>query len=271
LDSLLNEATIIFTNSDQIQDYLTRLNHELEVSQHRECLPIPSHVVVPTTSSTTLTLKEEEQARVYARAIQPSAYFTRWFPNSSRQKEVVITKGSLGALHVICDNIVITEEPVDDNSIQELEALNLVQVELMSSSNECEKKKEQLVRIRHTFVDIDKEGSNHKVKEGTKTKRRYSADYTLRSVGIVPNCPVVDTTGAGDAFIGGFVLARLCGTDFPIETCMKFGSWVGGQKIQGPGARSALPRASQANEMLGSSSAQVMQTLDELIGKFSAC
>ena len=50
--------------------------------------------------------------------------------------------------------------------------------------------------------------------------------------------------------MGGYYLmvARTSGT---VPLALDFGSWVGGKKVEGPGARSALPQASQVDEKLG--------------------
>src|SRR3989344_753378 len=50
---------------------------------------------------------------------------------------------------------------------------------------------------------------------------------------------VVDTTGAGDAFIGGYIFGHLNGFDY--EKSMKFACWVAGKKCEKQGAREGLP------------------------------
>jgi sulfofructose kinase len=57
-----------------------------------------------------------------------------------------------------------------------------------------------------------------------------------------------DTTGAGDAFRGGFLYGLLCGED--IETSLKFGNAVAAIKCSGLGARAALPTRSQLEEFV---------------------
>ncbi len=58
-----------------------------------------------------------------------------------------------------------------------------------------------------------------------------------------------DTTGAGDAFHGGFLYGLLSGED--VETSLKLGNAVAALKCRDLGARSALPRTSELNEFLG--------------------
>src|SRR5205807_3981901 len=59
-----------------------------------------------------------------------------------------------------------------------------------------------------------------------------------------------DTTGAGDAFRGGFLYGMLRGDD--VETCMKLGNAVAALKCSGLGARTALPTADELKDFLGS-------------------
>ena len=51
--------------------------------------------------------------------------------------------------------------------------------------------------------------------------------------------PVVDTTGAGDCFMGGFLCAYLKG--WPLERCGRFGSAVSAFGISAIGASTAIP------------------------------
>ena len=57
-----------------------------------------------------------------------------------------------------------------------------------------------------------------------------------------------DTTGAGDAFHGGFLYGLLTGED--IETSLKLGNAVAAIKCSALGARTALPTQSELNEFL---------------------
>jgi sulfofructose kinase len=58
-----------------------------------------------------------------------------------------------------------------------------------------------------------------------------------------------DTTGAGDAFHGGFIYGMLCGDD--LETCMKLGNAVAALKCRSLGGRAALPTVDELKEFLG--------------------
>jgi len=59
----------------------------------------------------------------------------------------------------------------------------------------------------------------------------------------------VDTTGAGDAFHGGFIYGMLTGED--LETCLNLGNAVAGLKCRSLGGRTALPTADELKEFLG--------------------
>jgi sulfofructose kinase len=58
-----------------------------------------------------------------------------------------------------------------------------------------------------------------------------------------------DTTGAGDAFHGGFIYGLLNGED--LETCLKLGNAVAAFKCRSLGARAALPTVDELREFLG--------------------
>ncbi|HEX5602148.1 MAG TPA: carbohydrate kinase family protein, partial [Pyrinomonadaceae bacterium] len=57
-----------------------------------------------------------------------------------------------------------------------------------------------------------------------------------------------DTTGAGDAFRGGFLYGFLSGED--IETSLKLGNAVAAIKCSALGARTALPTRSELEAFL---------------------
>jgi len=59
-----------------------------------------------------------------------------------------------------------------------------------------------------------------------------------------------DTTGAGDAFHGGFIFGMLNGED--VETCLQLGNAVAALKCRSLGARAALPTLDELNEFLAS-------------------
>lgn len=56
-----------------------------------------------------------------------------------------------------------------------------------------------------------------------------------------PRVKVVDSTGAGDAFNGGFLFARLKG--WPPRVCLRVGNIVGALSTRAPGGLDGLPKA----------------------------
>eukprot|EP01038_Epipyxis_sp_PR26KG_P009484 gene9484-12775_t len=59
---------------------------------------------------------------------------------------------------------------------------------------------------------------------------------------------IIDTTGAGDAFIGGFIAGVSYGL-LP-EDCLRLGTLVAAQKLKGVGSRSTLPDVTAINKLL---------------------
>jgi sulfofructose kinase len=57
-----------------------------------------------------------------------------------------------------------------------------------------------------------------------------------------------DTTGAGDAFHGGFIYGLLAG--MPVEETLEFANAVAALKCRSVGARTALPTLAEVNELL---------------------
>jgi hypothetical protein len=76
-----------------------------------------------------------------------------------------------------------------------------------------------------------------------------------------------NTTGAGDAFVGGYLLARIV-LGLQYVSCLRFACWVGGRKVQGVGARSALPTAVDVDEVLGRTTPEVETSLVKLLSSF---
>jgi sugar/nucleoside kinase (ribokinase family) len=74
------------------------------------------------------------------------------------------------------------------------------------------------------------------------------SDGELVRIPAHPNCRVVDTTGAGDAFTAGVTLGMLQGLDWPAVARM--GCAVASVKIGYSGARNGLPNQRQAQALL---------------------
>ena len=71
-----------------------------------------------------------------------------------------------------------------------------------------------------------------------------------RSVHVPPFAAgkVVETTGAGDAFVGGFAAALAAGAD-PLEAA-RFGSATAGISVTRPGTAPAMPRRAEIEALL---------------------
>jgi len=77
----------------------------------------------------------------------------------------------------------------------------------------------------------------------------YDAGNFIESPGFEAPGGCRDTTGAGDAFRGGFLFGFLNGDD--IETSLKLGNAVAAMKCSALGARTSLPTRSELEEFLG--------------------
>lgn len=100
---------------------------------------------------------------------------------------------------------------------------------------------------------------------------RASYSYQVHYAGVIKDAHVIDTTGAGDAFIGGYILTHLLSStlDDPIQFGLEFGAWVGGKKLSGPGARSALPKGCEVDDQLGRTTEEVQGRLGKLLRPFA--
>jgi sugar/nucleoside kinase (ribokinase family) len=76
----------------------------------------------------------------------------------------------------------------------------------------------------------------------------YCGEKFIESRGFAAPNGCRDTTGAGDAFHGGFLYGLLTGAD--IETSLKFANAVAAMKCSALGARTALPTRSELQKFL---------------------
>jgi sugar/nucleoside kinase (ribokinase family) len=238
LDYLLEVADIVFTNSDQIECYLNRLTREYEEESALIRLKEPNIVAQ---NSCVLC---DTYMDLYAHVIKPSAYVTRRF--GQQGKLVVITKGDQGALSIL--TAAITERKSQGD-----EAVISNQLEITHDDSDS-------VRVHHNFTDRSRLSSD---------AVKHSVVYDIHKAGVLTTVKVVDTTGAGDAFIGGYILSRfVTGYKDSMQSCLEFGCWVSGRKLQGFGARSALPTAAEVDEILGVNPIDVQTSLRKLLSPF---
>jgi sugar/nucleoside kinase (ribokinase family) len=76
----------------------------------------------------------------------------------------------------------------------------------------------------------------------------YFRDRFIHSPAFTVDCK--DTTGAGDAFHGGFIYGLLAGLS--VEETLRFANAVAGLKCRAIGARTGLPTLNEVNELLES-------------------
>ena len=84
---------------------------------------------------------------------------------------------------------------------------------------------------------------------GTRGARIYAEGQFIESPIFEVPGGCRDTTGAGDAFHGGFIYGMLNGED--LETCLKLGNAVAALKCRSLGARAGLPTVDELKEFLG--------------------
>jgi len=248
LDELIEVCDILFTNSDHLGDYLERLTSEREAATGHQPLSTPK-ITINKEILTALALKQEHQlVETYAKSLAPSIYFARWQQQHAIGKEVVVTHGSMGALHYKL--IESSKNSESSSTANNGESQNTIDIELDGTN---------IVHIRHLFDDGEKLSNNL---------------YEVHQAGILKDATVVDTTGAGDAFIGGHILMSNIafeeGKDEIIDKfqfALEMGSFVSGRKVGGPGARIALPTGRDF-DLLGSSAADAKASLQKLLGMF---
>jgi hypothetical protein len=162
-----------------------------------------------------------------------------------------LDRGSSGSFHVKCvsSHVQIIDEANGDYVSEKNEMKVIVETN------------QRLAMVRQYLVFSKDIGNGNII--WTQVENLYRIFF----VGILRNVKVVDTTGAGDAFIGGHILvSTVCPQkDESSSLACKFASWVAGKKLEGPGARVTLPSSHDVNNLLGSDLSTIAESLDELI------
>ena len=254
LDELIEVCDILFTNSNYLREYLARLSYEKELVTGRQPLSNPTITVKQdgrTSQASPLNgqqmSREKHLIDTYVKSLSPSIYFSRWQDQSAIGKEVVVTHGSMGALH-----FKQIKSSKNSNTSGGDESKNVIDIEF---------KDKNTVHIRHSFDD------------GVES---FDNLYEVYETGILKDVKVVDTTGAGDAFIGGYILIstvqledrELKAIGSKVQFALETGSFVGGRKVEGPGARTTLPTGMDFDH-LGSRIVDVKSSLQTLLGAFN--
>ena len=223
LDELLEAATLVFTNADRLEDYLKRIKQEIMGTTTSPTIPAET-----AWKGNDDSICCQRDLHFYAKVMEPSLFFTRCYRQLG--KEVIITQGAKGAVHVVCNTIDSTRHSSESR------------MEIIASASPS------------SAIEIRQETN------------AYSASYIVEAVGVLSNLNIIDTTGAGDAFIGGFILAKLWGHSTRVS--LAFGAWVGGRKLEGPGSRQALPDMNQMTRELGKDTSEIADSLGRMVGPF---
>lgn len=270
LDELIELCDILLTNSGCLGGYLGRLASEKEeaaaAKKNGRGRPLPIPAV--TINGEDVSEHNQHLADTYVRSLGPSDYFARWQEQKSAVgKEVVCTHGSMGSVHFR-----LIESSRGGGGPSAVKPHNRIDITIDEHSG--------IHTVRHSFSNEFESFLNL---------------YEVHQTGILKDVTVVDTTGAGDAYIGGYVLTSTMaayrgfhseepciGTSSSsngnsnnssssrnIQLAMDIGSFVGGQKVGGPGARTTLPTGQEFDTLLGSNEVDVMASLGNLIGSFN--
>lgn len=99
----------------------------------------------------------------------------------------------------------------------------------------------------------------------------HNSRYTILRVGTLKDATIVDTTGAGDAFIAGYIMSLVAPKNLPFKNQptealfrLRFASWVAGRKLAGPGQQ-ALPNGKDVDQHLGLSRDDVERRLERIV------
>jgi sugar/nucleoside kinase (ribokinase family) len=230
-DELLELATTVFLNSQQMHSYFERRTTALEAMHGREALPKPKVKCRIMNSTVTDAITN---------SIRPPAFYLRWHGESQLAKDFVITKGCLGAIHVQPKSFRVLHHAVSEP--------DGVMVHIESNGD----------------LQIDCNVSDGSALSLSK--------FDVQTCGVLTNATIVDTTGAGDVFIAGYLLVSLTLVSGASTSslALAFGNWVAGKKLQQPGARLSLQGKSLVDDELGHSRSEVENNLKKVLRSFGA-
>eukprot|EP00934_Nitzschia_sp_Nitz4_P008782 Nitzschia sp. Nitz4//scaffold20_size174350//27134//28802//NITZ4_002083-RA/size174350-augustus-gene-0.44-mRNA-1//-1//CDS//3329541752//8772//frame0 len=243
LDALLPLCDYVFTNANYLGAYVERRTREMEQHLSVDSLPAPTFDTSVVDSS----------SHLMAQSLVPIAFLNRWYypqnekrdSSNRRRRQVIVTQGDKGALHYQATSAVV-EVGVERQTTDPLNQVVLSPPQQVQS----------LCSIMHRY--------NHGTRENP---RLHDIQYEVRGVGILQGTTVVDTTGSGDAFIGGYLLTTILPHPDTMLS-LRFGSWVAGRKVSGPGARTALPTGAEVDDLLGKDMKTVNSKLSQVLSNF---
>lgn len=234
LDELMLLSDRIFTNSNYLGAYLKRLHSEHEQEHKR-----PSWEDQPKLEIVNNSAWGKESVETLVKSMTPSVFYTRWHPEQA-QKQVIVTQGHMGALlFTPLSSLTISTTSTSTNKTK-------------ISKGDCP----HALQMHHNFSDtINGEDV------------RIQSSYAVETTGVMKKVSIVDSTGAGDAFIAGYLLASSFLSDD--KFALDFGSWVAGQKLQTPGARSKLLWGDNADNILGRDVGAIKYQLKRQLNSFN--
>jgi sugar/nucleoside kinase (ribokinase family) len=173
-------------------------------------------------------------------------------------KELIVTRGELGAIRCVMV-IPLGWKESNGPSIHETNKLLTHTMVATQASN-------SIIRIAHTVQQLLPENA---MINSAIPVQQY--EYIIHTVGPPKVAKIVDTTGAGDAFIAGHIFSKNylsranVSEDADMILNLQFASWVAGKKLAGAGARKALPTWEEVRKELGSNVEEMSDSLRKLM------
>ena len=176
-------------------------------------------------------------------------------------KELIVTRGELGAMRCV----VVLPSGCKECEVPTIHETN----KNLKHSMAVTQVSRGIIRIFHTV----KPPSTENARTGSAIHAQQY-EYIIHIVGPPKVAKIVDTTGAGDAFIAGYLFIRNYLAKEDVSEDMKtifhlqFASWVAGKKIGGVGARMALPKwEGEVEKELGINFQEMSESLQMLISE----